>query len=157
MIQAQIFSILQFRRFYFSSVVEAVSSLSAVVIVILLPFFLNWIRVTRVDPPEDTFITIKEKRNLFKLLKRKHKSFAVWTPVRKLLMSLIIVLLQSSPRLQILGLMTLSMIQLSLVIHFQPFRTKEQNIFKIICEILFLLAQFLLLGMPLFEKQITVF
>ena len=99
-----------------------------------------WITVAEVLPPENRFITIRERRSIFKLFKLQQKSFAVWTPVRKLLMSMILVLLSEYPRLQILGLLTLSNTQLALMLHYQPFKRSIQNRIKVVCEITFLLA-----------------
>jgi uncharacterized membrane protein SirB2 len=127
------------------------------VIVLGIPVFLYWLTVADVKPPKGKFIMVTESRSMFKHLKVKLQTYSVWTPVRKPLMSLILVFLQSFPRLQILGLMMLSGVQLVLILHFQPFKTRKQNIAKIIAEILFLLSLFLLLCFPVFERRISVF
>ena len=52
--------------------------------------------------------------------------------------------------------MVLSFVQLAILIHYQPFRTRKQNTLKIVCEILFVTAHFALLVLPVFEKYASI-
>ena len=52
LIQALIFSVLQFRRMYFTSVIEALSSIIGVLVVLSFPVFIYWIKTAPVIPEE---------------------------------------------------------------------------------------------------------
>ena len=85
--------------FDFSSVLETISTLSALITVLTFPIFIHWIFSAAVKPEKGQFILVKEPRNLFEQYKLKQKNFAMVIPLRKFLMSFVIVFLQNLPRL----------------------------------------------------------
>ena len=88
---------MQLKRLHFSSPIEIVSSVSAILIILLYPSYIYWMMVAKVKPTGQ-FITVKSTRNLFESFKVKNKNYAVVDPLRKLLMTVILVLFQSYPK-----------------------------------------------------------
>ena len=70
----------------------------ALLILGLYPLYIFWMATAPINPPEDKFIVLKEPRNLFENFKARMKSYAVVAPVRKLLMSLILVFFENYPK-----------------------------------------------------------
>ena len=77
-------------------------------------------------------------------------------PLRKFLMSIVIVIFNQSPTMQISLLLFLCMIQLGLLIHLQPLKTRIQNILRILSELAFLLAHILLYIYPMLERRLSI-
>ena len=151
-----IFSLLQCKCLYWDSPVEILSSGLAIGILTGYPAYLVWLTRAQVKVPKEKFVMVKEDRTLFSGFKLKYKAFAIVTPIRKLLMSFVLILLQPYPRLQLIGLMTLSITQLALTLKFQPMKRFTQNVLRILAEIFFILAHFMLLLLPVFEKSLDV-
>ena len=72
-------------------------------------------------------------------------------PVRKLMMTLILVVLEDYPRLQLVSLSLLSNIQLCIIVFYQPFKSLKLNMLKTLSEASFLAAQVLLLYITAYE------
>jgi len=107
-------------------------------------------------PVETRFLVRPEARKLFDNFKRKQKIFALMVPLRKFFMSIVLVLFKSSPTMQISLLLFLCMIQLGLLIHLQPLKTRMQNILGILSELSYLLAMAVLYMFPRVERFATV-
>ena len=120
------------------------------------PIFLVWLSRADIMPVESRFLVRPEARKLFDNFKRKQKIFALMVPLRKFFMSIVLVLFKSSPTMQISLLLFLCMIQLGLLIHLQPLKTRMQNILRIISELSFLLAHTILLVFPRLERRLSV-
>ena len=71
--------------------------MTAIVILVLYPVFIYWLFTAPVLPEDSAkkYLTIKEPRNLYESFKLRNKGYAVVAPMRKLLMTLVLVLFQS--------------------------------------------------------------
>ena len=77
---------------HFSTLIETLSSTLAIVILLCFPALVYWIIIAKVNPSVDKFVIVKDPRDIYKPYKKKLKVYAVATPIRKLLMTLILTL-----------------------------------------------------------------
>jgi len=93
-------------------------------LIIAFPTFLFWLSRAKVKPEKEQFLVSPGARKLFDNFKLEHKVFAIMVPLRKFFMSVIIVTFKDSPTMQITLLLLLCMVQLGLLIHLQPLKTR---------------------------------
>lgn len=82
-IQLVLFALLQVSRIHFSSPIEIISALLAIVILVCYPVFYVWLLKADVKPPESKYITVNETRGVFQQIKKNHRLYITVNPLRK--------------------------------------------------------------------------
>ena len=96
LMQSLIFSFLQFQNLKFTTIPEIISMTCAISVLIIYPAFLFWLYSAQVKPTED-HLTVDKQREVFAQFKLEYKIMVLFTPLRKLVMAVVIVLLQDYP------------------------------------------------------------
>jgi len=151
--QVFIYAMLQIYQFHLNSLVEIVSFCSALLVICAYMIFSLWL--TKADITPSTYLIMIDKpREIFSLIKFDQKAFVLVPIVRKFLMSGVLVFLQKYPKVQLVCLTVMSLANAMLLIHFQPYKKKKQNILKIVGEIFFCIAHMILLMFPILESRL---